>query len=425
MRIAQSRVLLLVALGLGGASISTLIGGLRAAPHGPSSLPQSATQNLPIVRFGGGGNVAQIPVELAANQIFVPVRINASQPSLFFIDSGQASSVIDEVRVGELGLSAVPSPQANATGNATDTKEVPDPVLILPSLGIRMPSLQALSLAGLSGQLGRQIQGVVGEDILQLFVVEIDYDRQSVRLYDPNSFEYSGKGAILPLAITNTLPTIRAKVDIPGKKPFEAAFVLDTSFPGAVGFSKAFSDAHKLTSHLKTRPSSLPAIAADATPLQGRIKELQLGPFIFAEPVATFSQAREGPPLNPDVAGAIGGEVLRRFRLTLDYSRQRLILETNRHIRELFEEDMSGMVLIAEGPSLNTIRVADVHEHSPAASAGIKKGDILAGVGGQPAIEYKLSDLREMFRHLEVEYKLTFDRNGKSVDLKIKLHRLI
>ncbi|MFY9529829.1 MAG: PDZ domain-containing protein [Candidatus Acidiferrales bacterium] len=425
MRNAKSKILLAVALVLGGALIPTFTAGFRAAPHRSPSLPQSAAQNLPVVRFGGGGNVAQIPMELAGNQIFAPVRINATQPSLFLVDSSQASSAIDEGRAGELGLTAVPSPRASGSENAAAAKEVLDPVLILPSLGIRMPSLQALPLARMSAQLGRQIQGLMGEDILQLFVVEIDYDRLNIQLYDPNSFEYAGKGVILPLALTNKLPTIRAKVDVPGKRQFEAAFVVDTSFPGAVGFSKAFGDAHKLTSHLKTRPSSLPAIGSSAESLQGRIKELQLGPLIFAQPVATFLRGQEGAPLNSDVAGAIGGELLRRLKLILDYPRQRLILETNGHVRELFETDMSGMTLTAEGPSLKTIRVVNVLEHSAASSAGIQKGDILAGIDGQPAVEYKLSDLREMFRHPEVEYKLTLDRNGKSIDVKIKLRRLI
>jgi predicted metalloprotease with PDZ domain len=162
-----------------------------------------------------------------------------------------------------------------------------------------------------------------------------------------------------------------------------------------------------------------------AASLQGRIKSLQLGPLTFAEPVATFSQAKEEAPWGPDIAGTVGGELLRRFKLTLDYPRHRLIIERNGHIRELFETDMSGLTLVAEGPSLKTIRVTNVLEHTPGASAGIQKGDIIAGVDGQPAVDYKLSDLREMFRHPEVEYKLTLDRNGKSVDVKMKLHRLI
>jgi len=39
----------------------------------------------------------------------------------------------------------------------------------------------------------------------------------------------------------------------------------------------------------------------------------------------------------------------RRFRLILDYPRQRIILEPNEHLAEPVEEDMSGFELVAEG----------------------------------------------------------------------------
>ena len=397
--------------------------GSPAAP--PAKPAASQPQNSgPVFKFQFGGNVAQIPFDFNGNMVFVPVRIAGGQPCLFLVDSGVAESAIDRQKLADLGLpTAVPAGGAPGTATSGSVKNI---VLQLPGLYVGMPSLRVVSFADLSKNLGRAVEGVIGTDVLSRFVMEIDYDRLSLRLFDPASYQYAGKTPPVPLGVSSDLLTVPVRAEVPGRKNSTAQFAIDTGFPDAVEFQGAAAVLHKhFFTHERTRLALIPTEMTGPPPVEGRIKEIQLGKNIFTEPAADFSRAPVTPQpagsAHSPIAGVIGNEILRRFKVIIDPVKHQAIFEPGHHYNEPFEIDMSGMVLQAEGPSLKTIRVADVLEHSPAHSAGIQKGDIIAGIQSEPAVELHLADLRDLFTQPEKEVKLTLDRNGKTVDVKLKL----
>jgi hypothetical protein len=58
--------------------------------------------------------------------------------------------------------------------------------------------------------------------------------------------------------------------------------------------------------------------------------------------------------------------LLHRYKLVLDYPHSRIILEKTSATDAPFGYDESGMFLVAEGPSLEQIKVLRVIRHSPA-----------------------------------------------------------
>jgi hypothetical protein len=114
----------------------------------------------------------------------------------------------------------------------------------------------------------------------------------------------------------------------------------------------------------------------------GRIAALRLGTATMALPVTALPQegwfAREGN------VGNIGSAVLRRFRVTFDYSRKRVYLEPNERFAEPFEFDMSGLVLVTEGPEFAVRRVQKIIPKTPAEEAGIVPGTRSSHSTGSP-----------------------------------------
>src|SRR5262249_10608940 len=127
----------------------------------------------------------------------------------------------------------------------------------------------------------------------------------------------------------------------------------------------------------------------------------------------------------PDKVGHIGGRCLRRFRVVLDYSRKRMILERNKYFREPEEFDMSGAKLVAEGETLNQIRVVGVREKSAAAEAGLRPDDLILRIDGQRADELTLSKIKELFRRDGGNYSLVVKRGEQELRIKLTLRRLI
>jgi C-terminal processing protease CtpA/Prc len=141
--------------------------------------------------------------------------------------------------------------------------------------------------------------------------------------------------------------------------------------------------------------------------------------------VAAFSQSNPGQSGNKSVAGAIGAGFLRRFTVIFDLPHQRIIFEPNIQFNKFAEEDMSGLSIVAKGPNLKTFEIAHVQPGTPGASAGVREGDLIAGVDGEPAADMTLSSIRDLFRQVGHKYKLLIERNGKTEEVVIEMKRLI
>ena len=117
--------------------------------------------------------------------------------------------------------------------------------------------------------------------------------------------------------------------------------------------------------------------------------------------------------------------MLHRFKVIFDYSRKRLILESNRRFVEPEEYDMSGIDLIAEGPDFKSFKVRAVTENSPASAAGLLPGDLVLSLNGKTANAFTLDEIQTMFKREGREYLLAIRRGEKRQRINIKLRRLI
>lgn len=95
------------------------------------------------------------------------------------------------------------------------------------------------------------------------------------------------------------------------------------------------------------------------------------------------------------VAGNVGGGVLKRFTVTFDYGRKRMILEPDPAAAVPEGHDRAGLWINRAGDGF---RVEDVTAGGPAAEAGLAVGDRITAVDGRAATELSLSAVRQRFR---------------------------
>jgi len=108
-----------------------------------------------------------------------------------------------------------------------------------------------------------------------------------------------------------------------------------------------------------------------------------------------------------------------------DYSRLKMILEPNEHFDELYEYDMSGIFLVAEGPDFRRFKVHRVLAGSPAAEAGVREGDVIVAVDGRPTREFTLEQIRQLFKQEGRKVELVIQRDGEQLEISLELRRLI
>jgi hypothetical protein len=371
-----------------------------------------------------GQRAQRVPLELDDGYIFLHVRVNDSPPVWFGLDTGATHSLIDLSYAESLHLKSDSSRPIGGAGGTEQASIFKNVSIKLPGANLDNQTLWGIPLIALSVANGREMAGILGYDLFQRFVVDIDYAARLMRLYEPRGYEYRGAGQSIPLNVeADGEIYVRATVQAPGGKPIEGEFVIDTGGNRMLLLARPFVEQHQLMELVgKTLPTRGGGVGGEIQLAMGRMKSLQVGQFVIDSPVTGFM--RSGEITDAGKAGNIGGGFLQRFRVIFDYSRKRMILDPNSRLTEADEFDMSGAALTSEPPAFNLIKVARVRPDSAAAQAGLQPQDVIVAIDGRPATTLNVSQIRKMFR-VEREYRLKVKRGEQIVEVKLKLRRLI
>jgi hypothetical protein len=333
-----------------------------------------------------------VPFKDLGGFIVVQATLNGKGPYTFAFDTGAAGIAVTPQFAAEVGLK--PSGAAHAAGAGGTVAQVQSATADSIAIGAADVSKPTLYIIPLPPDLTDQgkhgnIVGVIGLDLLVRYVVRIDYINDTLTFTPPASFTPPAGAAKLPIHFAmGGLAQIDGFVDdIPAK------FHLDSGNVATTLLFDAFVKAHDLRSRYPRGIEAQAVGAGGAVPVfLTRLHSLRIGdstihdlPVLFTAPV--------GPVLSStDTSGNIGYTTLRRFTVTLDYSRSALFLERNSAFAAPEPVNNSGLGLrrLAGGDfTVNTVAPG-----SPAAAAGIALGDTVIALDGEPASELSLGDLK-------------------------------
>jgi hypothetical protein len=389
-----------------------LLAGLLGGP-GAISVPASSN-----------AAVARIPFELNGNVLFLPVRVNGSAPLWFVLDTGAHGSLVNSTVAEALRLPKSGASTSHGAGGSAPGSRIPRVTLDVGGARLADLTVTATSLGALENNTGRAMDGILGSQLFRRYVVEIDYETSQITLYEPAGFDAAGRGQSLPLRFQDEHPYVRAKLTLPGQRPIEDEFVVDLGSNLPLILLPSFIEERRLRSSLPPTVDVVGrGVGGEVGLPMGRSSRLELGSHVLEAPVTAFP--RSGMFGRVGKAGNIGSAVLRRFRVTFDYSRNRMILEPNRRFTEPFEFDMSGLQLASESPRFEVVRVNRVLPGSPAAEAGIRQADEILSIAGKRSTAMRLAELREMLRQPDRQYALELKRGSETITVELKTRRLI
>jgi hypothetical protein len=359
-----------------------------------------------------------VPFELTSNHIYIEVMINKSFPAWMILDTGAGSTCLDMSFAKKIGIESAGKFEAQGAGGSDSASLLKVNSVQLEDLLLREQNGVGFNLVPLEMYEGREINGILGYDLISRFVVEIDYYNKNITFYDPKNFQYSGQGEILDLEFSNNTPHIKAKID----GNYEGLFVLDTGSRKSLTLHAPFVKQHKF---LEKYPNAIEAFAGagiggEAKALQTRIKSLQIGSFIINEPMTGLSTAQKGAFVSEKFQGSIGGGILKRFRVILDYGNKKMILEKNPSFNQKDEYDKTGMLILWKDKKFV---VQQIVKNSPAEKAKIKMGDELLSLNGKPANAFTLEQMREMFQDKDgtvIKVEMKRGEGMKKFELKLK-----
>jgi hypothetical protein len=356
-------------------------------------------------RFGYGSDAAEISAQFTDNLVFLRARVNLSQPTLMQLDTVAPNSSLAPDRAAEIERVGLPSAVLNLDG-----------------VDVPLATLPTLAKADFGPRVGQEYQGTLGRDFLSNLVLQLDYARQTVRAYAPANYKYTGKGFVFPLTQANGMPLISVRFALEKGKEIGANFIVDTALDAPIVFDDKFLAAHKLANDRgRTIPTIDPLAGAPGASI-GRLRTFAFGKTFIDDVLAVFSD-QSFPLAGVPAAGAVGSQMLRRFTVIFDYPHHQLILEPNSHFPEPDQEDKSGLLIVAKGQNYKTFEVVNVQPNTPAAAAGIMKGDIIAGIDTDPAADLSVLTARDLFRQVGHKYKVTLERNGQTKEVTLQMRR--
>jgi len=400
-----------------GNAEDTRIAAIDANPPAIDEHVRKPASTMHDFSMAGGAVSTSVPFTLIDNHVYLDVRLNGKGPFRFVFDSGGAN-LIDPGVLRELGVGREGTMQGSGVGSQTEESAFAR--LSLLQVGQARLTNQVFLVvpvrAGFGIAGGAPIDGLIGYEVLARYVTTYDYQHHRVVLRMPGTTATSSLGAPVPFLFHNNTPQISGRID-----GTLADMTVDTGSRSAISILKPFADAH---------PNVVPAtvtaagvngfgVGGASVGRLGRVASLQLGPYTVRNVIGDYSQQTKGAFADPYVAGNIGGAVWKRFSVTFDYPHQTMYLQPNVDFSKPENFDRSGMFLINRSGKVTTL---DVRPGTPAAAAGMAKGDVIDRIDGRGAAQMSLAEIRStLMRPAGTRLRLLVVRGSQSRTIELTL----
>jgi len=381
---------------------------------------------------------SKIQFELINNLVVIPVEINGVELS-FLLDTGVKETLL-------FNLTKVDSIELKNTKLLTIKGINDEEIKALKSKGnlLRINNLVSKDHVvyvalnqqeQLSSYLGKEIHGILGYHFFKDFVIEMYYQSQIIKVFPRNTFKNRWRSfEEVPVSFYKGKPFVNIKMN--GKNEL---MLLDTGMSDSVW--KLDVDVNSLQDYGYYEDFLGMSISGEVTGKRSKIKEIELIDTNFKDVKIAYPDRELLPKellAHKERSGSIGGELIKRFNLVLDYYNKKAYLKPNKWINEPFYYNKTGIVLRQDtdavelnnsNPLLKNLKESNfisfidlthllspefiidhVRKNSPADLVGLQEGDKLLEVNGTKTFRYKLKAINALF----------YDKDNKRLELKVE-----
>lgn len=399
----------------------------------------------------------KISFKLVNNLVIIPVEVNGAELS-FLLDTGVNSTILFGVTEADsLRVNNAEPIKIRGLGDG-------EGVVALKSSNNKLKIGKAIDenhfiyvifeeTLNFSTRMGIPIHGILGYDFFKKFIVKTDYISKRLTFYNPNTYEKKKCFGCEEFDLTfhHNKPYININMSSMSQVK-EITLLVDSGSSDAVWL---FDEEGVISEDPKKYFEDFLGLGFSGNIFGKRSKldQIWMKSFSMKDVKVAFldSIATNDIIFFKDRDGSIGGDILKRFTVTMDYRSKKMMLKKNSKFNEPFYYNMAGLVIEHDGlevvTELTTYRnfsfgnsnsssgnngttsqsvtdvsvstefalvpryiVVEVRKDSPGDIAGIHVGDEILAINGTPAYKKKLFELNTLFS----------SKIGKRITLKVK-----
>lgn len=418
---------------------------------------------------GANKNKQQVSFKLVNNLIVIPLEINGKKLS-FILDTGVNKTILFNLTkndsIGLLNTKKV-ALRGLGKGEAVDALLSKKNTFKIKNIVSNNENIYVIlnDYFDLSSKMGMTIHGIIGYSLLKNCIVKVNYKAKKLVFYNPKTFKYKNckKCETIPFKFYRKKPFIDAKVSIDtlGKKLTDVKLLVDSGGSDAIWL---FENSKEV---IKTPKRFFNDILGEGLsgPIYGnrsRVPKFKLGRFKIKNATVSFLDststryARDYKERN----GSIGGEILKRFKVWIDYPNKKFTFKKNGSFTTGFNYNMSGLDIVYNGKQLvkeknvtnltdsynqsinkknslsfvtmfsfnfkPSFKINSVTKNSPADKVGLLKEDVILKINRKPVHEFTIGDIVNLLQEKDKKkIKITILRNGVKMKFEFRLHKSV
>ena len=393
---------------------------------------QTPTNNFYI---DNGRKYEKIPFVLSGSQIILKLRVNGSNHLNFILDSGVKTPIIIDVpQFDTISIKDYKRINVKGLGNGSSIEALVaynNKIEIGESIVNNNQSVIVLleDIFNLTNKLGHTVNGIIGFDIFRDFIVEINYDKQYLKLHDPKKYKYKRRSRYtsIPLHFNRYKPYVFLDIKTDSSSIITTKLLVDT---GGSDVLWLFADSHDEINYPDNYIFDFlgSGLSGDIYGRRARVKGVIIGEHIIESPTVSYpdSSSVAYVMMHKERNGSIGGGMLSRFKVIIDYTNKKISFKKGNRFKHPFNYNMSGIELRKPYNNLPIYEVSEIRKGSVADEIGIKAGDVLKMVNYTKIEQMSLPKIMSTFREKHGKRViLHVTREGKPLKFKFRLEKTI
>lgn len=348
--------------------------------------------------FPGRRSHISLPARISHNLVVIPVSINNSPPLNFILDTGVKTTILTEPLIaGMLDLDLSQKVLIYGLGGEGLVEAARAEGVSMQIGRLRAESLDLIVLPegmiSFSETFGFQVHGIIGHDLFRQFALSIDFINSRVRIYRQATYPVRRNSRVIPLELRDGKPY--AKIHLVGYQG-------DTLSRKLLVDLGASHPLYLKQDYMHLVPRTLEGflgkgLSGALTGHTGRLQSAVLQEISISEPIVAFPDTEfiTLPGKQVHWEGIIGGGILSRFNLVIDYPSSRMVLRPNARFDKPFTFNQSGLEVIAGGAGYRKFIIDHVRPGSSAYEAGLISGDQILTLNQRSHQQLSLQQIKD------------------------------